>query len=199
MKIFGLTGGIGSGKSTVATFFKQLSINVIDADQVAREVVAIGEPALAEIAKHFGQSTLLNDGNLDRAQLREIIFAEPAQKQWLEQLLHPRIRARIEQQLQQSTSTYTLLESPLLLETNQYELVEKVIVVDVDEHLQILRASQRDGASLEQIRKIMAAQLSRAERIHRADWIIDNSHSLAETQEQVAALHHALLTLSERN
>lgn len=195
MNIFGLTGGIGSGKSTVANAFKQFGINIVDADLVAREVVATGEPALARIAEHFGEQVLLADGALDRTQLRNIIFSQPAQKVWLEQLLHPIIRERIEQQLKQSGSIYTLLESPLLLETNQHQLVSKIIVVDVDESLQIRRASERDGATIEHIKRIMKTQLAREQRRLRADFIIDNSHALAQTQAQVESVHNALLKL----
>lgn len=195
MNIFGLTGGIGSGKSTVANAFKQFGINIVDADLVAREVVATGEPALARIAEHFGEQVLLADGALDRTQLRNIIFSQPAQKVWLEQLLHPIIRERIEQQLKRSGSIYTLLESPLLLETNQHQLVSKIIVVDVDESLQIRRASERDGATIEHIKRIMKTQLAREQRRLRADFIIDNSHALAQTQAQVESVHNALLKL----
>lgn len=197
MNIFGLTGGIGSGKSTVANGFKRFAINVVDADLVAREVVAIGEPALAKISEHFGKHILLPDGALDRSRLRKIIFAEPEQKTWLEQLLHPIIRSRIEQLLQQSASAYTLLESPLLLETDQHQLVNKVIVVDADESTQILRASQRDGASLESIQRIMATQLTRHQRLARADFIIHNDRSLAETETQVESLHKKLLSIAD--
>lgn len=198
MNIFGLTGGIGSGKSTVANAFKRFDINVIDADLVAREVVAIGEPALADIAHKFGGQILHSDGALNRSKLREIIFAEPAQKTWLEQRLHPVIRARTEQQLAQSSSVYTLLESPLLLETDQHQLVNKVIVVDVDESVQITRASRRDGASLESIRRIMATQLSREQRLSRADFVIDNNQTLEHTQAQVDSVHQSLLQLVNR-
>lgn len=196
MNTFGLTGGIGSGKSTVANAFRQYSIDVIDADVVAREVVAAGEPALADITSYFGKQILLADGELNRARLRSIIFADPVQKRWLEQLLHPIIRARIEQQIKRSASIYTLLESPLLLETDQHHLVSKVIVVDVEEEVQLARASCRDGATVENIRRIMATQLSRNERCARADFIIDNSGELAHTLTQVEDLHRTLLTLT---
>lgn len=196
MNIFGLTGGIGSGKSTVANAFKHLGINIVDADLVAREVVAIGEPALEKIAEHFGERVLLADGALNRTQLRSIIFSEPEQKTWLEQLLHPIIRTRIEEQLKRSTSDYTLLESPLLLETDQHRLVSKIIVVDVDVSVQLARASKRDGASVEHIKRIMTTQLDREQRRLRADFIIDNNKAVAQTQAQVESVHKTLLKLA---
>lgn len=195
MTVFGLTGGIGSGKSTVANAFKQLAVNIVDADLVAREVVSIGEPALTTIAQHFGEHILLADGALDRGRLRNIIFEEPTQKEWLEQLLHPVIRTRIKLQLERSASIYTLLESPLLLETDQHQLVRKIIVVDVDESLQIARASQRDGASVAHIKRIMTTQFTREQRLARADFVIDNSQTLAQTHAQVASVHKALVHL----
>lgn len=196
MNVFGLTGGIGSGKSTVANAFKQLAVNIVDADLVAREVVSVGEPALAAIAQRFGKRILLADGALDRSQLRTIIFEKPAQKEWLEQLLHPLIRARIKLQLERSASIYTLLESPLLLETDQHQLVSKIIIVDVDESLQLTRASRRDGASEENIKRIMATQFTREQRLACADFVIDNSRTLTQTYAQVESVHKALARLA---
>ena len=190
--IIGLTGGIGSGKSFVAARFAELGIRVVNADAVAREVVAKGEPALARIREHFGEDIVLPTGELDRRALRGIIFADPAQKKWLENLLHPIIRLRIVDQLQAATSPYAILESPLLLETDQHLLVEKIIVVDVDEATQIARASARDGSDVEQIKSIIASQMPRAEKLKKADFVIDNSGSREATERQVAEIDRGL-------
>ena len=159
--IIGLTGGIGSGKSEVSRRFEQLGITVVDADIVAREVVNIGSVALSEISAHFGQDILNADGSLNRAKLRSRIFETPDEKYWLENLLHPIIRKEIVTQLAQSKTPYTILSSPLLLETKQDELVNRILVIDATENMQIERASARDTNNKEQIKKIMAAQINR--------------------------------------
>lgn len=197
--IIGLTGGIGSGKSEVSKRFEALSIDVIDADQIARDVVALGTEGLANIAKHFGSHILLGDGTLDRAKLREIIFTEPDEKIWLEQELHPRINQLIRSKLAASSSPYCILSSPLLLETNQHLLVNRILVVDTSELLQLERASQRDQTKHEQIHAIMATQLSRAERCGRATDIIQNHADLSALDEQVEKLHLLYLELAEAN
>ncbi len=196
MITIGLTGGIGSGKSFVAEQLRALGATVVDADVVAREVVEAGQPALEAIRQRFGDEILQGDGTLDRAQLRQRIFSQPEEKRWLEALLHPLIRQRIVAQLQSPTATYHILVSPLLIETGQTVLVDKVVVVDVDEATQMQRTSQRDQASREQVRKIMASQLPRAERLASADYIIDNNGPRAATRAQVEDLHRALLNLS---
>lgn len=194
--IIGLTGGIGSGKSEVSRRFEKLGIDVIDADLEARAVVDIGQPALLNIAKHFGEQILKSDGTLDRVQLREHIFKHPADKQWLEELLHPIIRTQITQQLAQIKSPYGILVSPLLLETDQHSLVDRVLVVDVDEQLQLSRAQQRDNNSRDQIERIMATQLSREARTLQADDIILNNGDIDELDHQVQTLHFKFLQLS---
>lgn len=195
--IVGLTGGIGSGKSEVSRRFEKLGICVVDADKVAREVVEPGKPALDAIANHFGKD-ILNDGQaLDRARLRNIIFSSPIEKQWLEALLHPVIRAETIVQLQSSSSAYAILMSPLLLETDQYKLVDRVLVVDASESLQLARASARDGNSPEQIERIMATQMNRQERLERADDVIHNHNDLNELQAQIDELHIHYLQLAK--
>lgn len=191
-KIIGLTGGIGSGKSLVAGRFAELGITVVNADTVAREVVAKDEPALDAIRAHFGEDIVLPSGELDRRKLRGIIFNDPSQKKWLEELLHPIIRLRIIDQLRAATSPYAILESPLLLETDQHLLVEKIIVVNVDEATQIARASARDGADVAQIKNIIASQMPRAEKLQKADFVIDNSGSKESTFLQVETLDKTL-------
>jgi dephospho-CoA kinase len=191
-KIIGLTGGIGSGKSLVAARFAELSVTVVNADTVAREVVAKGEPALDAIRTHFGEDIVLPNGELDRRKLRGIIFNDPAQKKWLENLLHPLIRLRIVDQLHAAISPYAILESPLLLETDQHLLVEKIIVVDVNEATQIARASLRDGSDIAQIKNIIASQMPRVEKLKKADFVIDNSGSKDATFLQVEEIDKKL-------
>nr|WP_067298759.1 dephospho-CoA kinase [Marinobacterium profundum] len=193
MFVAGLTGGIGSGKSAVARLIQEQGIVAVDADQVARDVVAPGEPALAQIAKRFGAEILQSDGALNRAALRQIVFATPDARLWLETLLHPLIRQRIQASLQAATSAYSLLMSPLLLETDQHKLVDYIVVVDVPEEIQLQRATERDRNSTDQIRRIMAAQMDRKTRLARADSIIDNSGNLQSLRAATLQLHRTLL------
>ncbi len=193
--IVGLTGGIGSGKSEVSRRFETLGIDVIDADVIARDVVSIGKPALKEIANHFGLQFLNEDKTLNRSKLRELIFDHQDEKSWLEKLLHPLIRADIISQLNHSKSIYKILSSPLLLETNQHELVDRILVVDADEDLQISRAMRRDIKNKEQIEKIIASQINRTERCSKADDIISNHGNLTDLDRQVNELHSFYLNL----
>lgn len=189
----GLTGGIGSGKSTVARLFAEHSIVTVDADDVARQVVEPGTVALAAIAEHFGAQSLNADGTLNRAALRARVFADAHERLWLESLLHPLIRAEIERQLNQADSPYALLVSPLLLETDQHRLVEQVIVVDVPEAVQIARTMSRDGTTRAQVEQIMAAQLPRDARRAKAHILIDNDRPLADVAADVARIHRDLM------
>ena len=196
--IIGITGGIGSGKSAVTDRFAQLGITVVDADLAARVVVEPGRPALLAIAEHFGADILQGDGSLDRAALRRIVFADPAQRQWLEQLTHPLIGEEIRAQLAASRSPYTILSSPLLLESSsQRELAELVVVVDVPEETQLARTMDRDANDEAQVRRIMAAQLPRAERLALADIVVDNSGSLEALDDIVSELHKEFLQRAE--
>ena len=195
--VVGVTGGIGSGKSAVTERFQRLGITVVDADLAARIVVEPGGSALAAIAEHFGADILQADGTLNRAALRQWVFANRAERLWLERLTHPLIGQELRRQLAASGSAYTILSSPLLLEGQQKELVDCVVVVDVPEELQLQRATARDANSEEQIRRIMAAQLPRAQRRELADIVIDNSGSLAELDEQVQELHREFLQRAE--
>lgn len=197
MLIIGLTGGIGSGKSLVSDYLHSQGITIVDADVLAREPVKRGGAALHKIAAHFGQDMLLDDGELNRALLRQRIFADPQEKLWLEALLHPLVRTLIREALANAEGPYCVLSSPLLLETGQDALVDRVVVVDVPEALQRKRASQRDGVSSEDIERIMRNQYSRAQRLESADDIIDNSGSVAATHTQIAALHETYLSLSQ--
>nr|WP_010132582.1 dephospho-CoA kinase [Microbulbifer agarilyticus] len=198
----GLTGGIGSGKSAAAARFRYHGVNVVDADIAARVVVEPGRTALAAIAEHFGTDILLENGELDRAALRKRVFDNPEERRWLEQLTHPLIREEIISSLAASSEThnapYAILESPLLLESGQVALVQRVCVVDIPEELQLARATARDSNSVQQIRKIMAAQLPRAERCAQAHDILDNSGSLEALNAQVDALHAQYIQLATK-
>ncbi len=198
MFLVGITGGIGSGKSTVAKLFSNLGISVIDADQSAREVVKPGCPSLKEIEQHFGTEVILDTGELNRRALRERIFTNNAERQWLESLLHPLIFEYTKLQLANAPSDYAILESPLLLETTQKELVNRVLVVDVPENVQLERALLRDNATKQEIKAIMAAQISRSERLSRADDVILNDNGREDLDSQVLTLHQQYLTYAKQ-
>ena len=193
--ILGLTGGIGSGKSAAAAHFIQLGIDLVNADQAARWVVEPGRPALAQIAEHFGADILQADGSLDRAALRARIFQDAGERRWLERLLHPLIRQELIEVLARATSPYAILESPLLIESGQSQLCQRVLVIDVPEAVQISRTVSRDGNDEAQVRAIMAAQASREERLAKADDVIVNDRDLAWLQQEVERLHRFYLTL----
>lgn len=192
----GLTGGIGSGKSAVAAQFAALGIDVIDSDQAARWVVEPGRPALAAIAEHFGDQVLQADGQLNRAALRELIFESPAERGWLERLLHPLIAKEVAQFLANAKSPYAITVSPLLIESGQYKLAKRILVVDVPEQLQIERTMQRDRLSAEQVHAIMAAQATRETRLSHADDVLINDRDLAWVKQEVERLHAFYLTLN---
>ncbi|WP_110650320.1 dephospho-CoA kinase [Salinicola peritrichatus] len=189
--VIGVTGGIGSGKSAVAEAFGELGIDWVDADHLAREVVMPGEPALAAIAERYGPSILQPDGTLDRRALRSRIFDDAAERRWLEAETHPRIRQRLEQRLARLRRTgapYCLLVSPLLIESGQHELVDRILVVDVPEAVQIQRTLARDGVEHRQVEAIIEAQSPRARRLAAADDVIDNSGNRQSLHDQVARL-----------
>ncbi|PKG38357.1 dephospho-CoA kinase [Psychromonas sp. Urea-02u-13] len=193
--IIGLTGGIGSGKSTVSRFFSQLGIEVVDADVVARLVVKKGQPSLAKISDYFGLD-ILDKGELNRSKLREIIFNDESKKDWLNNLLHPIIRKQMLMQLKAAKGEYVLLEAPLLFENNLTAYCDYVIVVDINESLQIERASARDNSCRDTIKSIMASQIGRVQRLEKADFVIDNGDiSLQQLESSVIALDKQLRAL----
>ena len=194
--IVGLTGGIGSGKSAASAWFEQQEILVVDADIVAREVVEVGQPALIEIQKHFGDWVLDEQGCLNRSALRDYIFKHPEARQQLEAFTHPVIRNSIIQQLNQALSPYAILASPLLFETDQHLLCQRSLLIDVPVELQLVRASQRDGQSREQIERIIAVQMPRLEKQKRAHDIVDNSGTLEDLYQQLQPLHEHYLQLA---
>ena len=196
MFVVGLTGGIGSGKSTVARMFAALDVELVDADIAAREVVAPGTHALAEIAKHFGSEILMTDGGLDRGALRQVIFQQEKEKHWLEELLHPLIRGWLTQKISSCRTTYCLLVSPLLLETGQAKLVDRILVIDVSVDTQIARTLARDGGEERTVRAIVASQIDRSERLEHADDIISNDLPLIPLRQRVEKLHQEYLAMA---
>ncbi len=196
MFVIGLTGGIGSGKTAVSNYFQSLGITVVDTDIVAREVVEPGEVALDKISEHFGESILLDNGSLDRGKLRELIFNQPEEKQWLEELLHPLILERSRKQLQQANSSYAILVSPLLIEARQTQDVSRILIVDVPEAIQIQRSCKRDQKEAQQVQAIIDSQLSRQERLQHADDVIVNNSDLESLHSHIKQLHQQYLELA---
>ncbi len=199
MLVIGLTGGIGSGKTTVADEFAKLGVTLVDADLIAREVVEPGAPALDSITARFGADILDENGALNRAALRQIVFAKQEHKLWLEQLLHPLIRELIDSRITQATSPYCILVSPLLLETDQVKLVQRILVVDVSEKIQLDRTLARDRSNVETIKAIIASQLNREARLAKADDVIVNEGSMEELKDKVGALHSLYLDMSRKH
>lgn len=198
--IVGVTGGIGSGKSTIVDLFVELGAKVIDADVVAREVVDKDSPLLTEIVRHFGSSVLLDSGELNRPALRQIVFANEQEKQWLNDLLHPAIRNRMLYQLEHIDAPYVLWVVPLLIENQLTSFCHRILVIDVLPETQILRASQRDGNKQEVIKKIMQSQVSRERRLSMADDVINNEPEFRENRvalkQRVFELHQKYLQLA---
>ena len=192
----GLTGGIASGKSAAADAFAGRGVPVIDADRIARELVEPGEPALAEVIATFGRAVLAEDGRLDRARLRALIFADAAARRRLESILHPPVVALMRSRLAAIRAPYALLAIPLLTESELKSLVERVLVVDCPEHLQLERLRERDGESEAAARAILAAQASRAARLAIADEVLENSGTLADLDREVGVLHARYLALA---
>lgn len=194
--ILGLTGGIGSGKSAASDWFEQQGIEVVDADVVARQVVDVGQPALAKIAHTFGDWCLLEDGTLNRRAMREYIFSQPGARQDLEAITHPFIRSEIVRQLNAATSPYVILVSPLLFETNQHRLVQHSLLIDTTPELQLQRAMSRDHQKADQIKNIMAAQLPREEKLRLANDVVANTGSLEQLYTQLQPLHQHYLSMA---
>ena len=194
----GLTGGIASGKSAVAQMFAELGIPVIDTDLIAREIVSPGSPALREIAATFGAQLLRADGSLDRPRLRAIVFAEPERRTQLEAITHPRIGMAMEAQCRQAGGPYQVVVVPLLFESGLDRRMNRVLVVDCPEELQLSRLMTRDGESAAHAKQLLAAQLSRADRLARADDVVDNSGSLVDARRRVTELDTVYRKLASR-
>lgn len=192
----GLTGGIASGKSTVADMFAGLGVVVIDTDRIAREVVEPGQPALQEVRHEFGDTVINDQGGLDRAEMRRIVFSDPDARRRLEAILHPRIRSATIKQAEAAGGDYQLIVVPLLSDSPLQRFVDRVLVVDCDEKTQIRRLMARDAESEGQARRMLAAQAARDERLAIADDIVSNDGNLTATLEQVQALHQRYLSLA---
>ena len=194
----GLTGGIASGKSTAAKFFGALGVPILDSDQIARDVVEPGQPPLERLIERFGRKILTPDGHLDRPALREIVFSDPKARADLEALTHPAIGAAMEARSAEAGGPYQILVVPLLVEKNLTGHVDRVLVVDCDEELQIRRLRDRDGSTPEQVQAILKAQAPRAARLRAADDVIHNDTDMSAVREQVAVLHARYLELAAR-
>jgi dephospho-CoA kinase len=192
----GLTGGIASGKSTVEQRFTELGVPVINADDSARAVVARGRPGLAAVVERFGAGILTPQGELDRRELRSLIFKDAARRKELEAILHPLIRADMEQRSSQAAGPYVVLSIPLLVEGNTRGRCDRVLVVDADESLQLARLMSRDAVSEAEARATLAAQASRAARLAAADDVLVNSGTVADLRQAVDRLHRRYLELA---
>ncbi len=195
--VIGLTGGIASGKSSVAQRFVELGVPVIDADESSRSVVAPGQPGLAEVAARFGTDILTATGELDRRALRNRIFADPQQRLALEAILHPLIRTDMERRASAAVGPYLIMAIPLLVEGGgARDRVDRILVVDVPEEIQLARVMARDGCSLDEARAILSAQADRDRRINAADDVLVNSGTVSELRQGVEALHGRYLSLA---
>ncbi|QFU21021.1 dephospho-CoA kinase [Shewanella eurypsychrophilus] len=194
--VVGLTGGIGSGKTTVANLFAEQGIDLVDADIVAREVVEIGSEGLNKLSEHFGTRILKLDSSLNRSALREIIFNNPTHRDWVNKLLHPLIRIEMLKQLDSAVSAYTILIAPLLFENDLDRLVNRTLMVDISTQEQVKRTSTRDSVSQEQVHRIIESQAPRAKKLQRADDVIDNHGEISALKSKVIALHNNYIKLS---
>ncbi len=192
----GLTGGIASGKSTVARRFTELGVPVIDADAAARAVVAPGTPGLAAVSARFGPGVLADNGELDRRALRDLIFKDPALRQDLEAILHPLIRADMEQSAELAVGPYVVMDIPLLVEGGSRDRVDRILVVDVDEAVQLQRVVARDGCTEQQARAILASQATRTARLAAADDVLPNTGTVTDLRQAVDRLHERYLRLA---
>ena len=193
----GLTGGIASGKSTVAQRFMELGVPVIDADAAARAVVAPGTPGLAAVLKRFGRGVVAENGELDRRALRDLIFNDPGSRRDLEAILHPLIRADMERSAELAVGPYVVMAIPLLVEGGSRDRVDRILVVDVDEAVQLQRVMARDGSTEEQARAILASQASRSARLAAADDVLRNAGTVTDLRQAVDHLYERYLRLAE--
>ncbi len=189
MLAIGLTGGIGSGKTLVSDYFAELGAPIIDTDIIARELVAPGQPALSEIAATFGTDILTPDGSLDRRALRQLIFDQPDKRKQLEMIIHPRIREQVKNRLRMLNAPWSIIVIPLLLESKQQDLVQRILLVDAPAELQVSRTVMRDNVDPDEVEKIIASQTTRQSRLDAADDIIVNDGSLDQLRQQVEKMY----------
>ena len=197
--VVGLTGGIGSGKSTAGKYFEALGIEVINVDLISKNLVEVDLDLHLKISRYFGKKSLLGDGSLNRSYIRHEIFSSSKKKMWLEKLLHPPIKDQVLKSLGCSLSAYAILESPLLLETDQYKLTDRVLVVDVSKKVQILRAQKRDKISTDTIKSIITSQMPRMQKLKLADDVIKNTGSIEKFKLMIECLHKNYLTLAKES
>lgn len=197
MFVVGLTGGIGSGKTIASDRFEELGVKVVDADIASRVVVEIGKPALSSIEAKFGSDVILDDGSLNRAKLREIIFKDDEAKSWLESLLHPLIGQHILDEIASATSRYVILVSPLLFETTQFQMCNRTLLIDVPKDIQILRTAKRDKVPESQVEKIIASQMDRDQKIGKADDVIVNDGEIGDLISKIDKIHQRYLELAD--
>jgi dephospho-CoA kinase len=197
--VVGLTGGIASGKSTAGKYFEALGIEVINVDLISKNLVEVDLDLHLKISRYFGKKSLLEDGSLNRSYIRHEIFNSSKKKMWLEKLLHPPIKDQVLKSLGCSLSAYAILESPLLLETDQYKLTDRVLVVDVSKKVQILRAQKRDKISTDTIKSIIKSQMPRMQKLKLADDVIKNTGSIEKFKLMIECLHKNYLTLAKES
>lgn len=193
--VIALTGGIGSGKSTIASLFAERGVPIIDADIIARELTQPKTSVFSAIIEHFGKSVVLKDGSLNRTQLRELVFANLAERRWLENLLHPLIRKQIEESIKKITAPYCIVVIPLLFENQPYFFINRILVIDTSEKNQMERVAARDHSDPALVKKILQSQVSREVRLAGADDVIVNNGNLAELAGQVDRFHQFYLGL----
>ncbi len=197
MFVVGLTGGIGSGKTVASDRFEELGVKVVDADIASRVVVEIGKPALSSIEGEFGSDVISDDGSLNRAKLREIIFKDDEAKSWLESLLHPLIGQHILDEIASATSRYVILVSPLLFETTQFQMCNRTLLIDVPKDIQILRTAKRDEVPESQVEKIIASQMDRDQKIGKADDVIVNDGEIGDLISKIDKIHQRYIELAD--
>lgn len=197
MLVVALTGGIGSGKTTACRLFETLGTPIIDADLIARSLVEPGEPALDEITQQFGSSVLTTKGTLDRKRVRQLIFSDREKRHLLESILHPRIRREMVRRIAELTTPYCIVAIPLLVESGQMEIADRVLVIDTTESEQLQRVIERDEQTEEAVAAIISSQASRAARLALADDIIDNSGDIGHLQAQVESYHQKYLSIAK--
>ena len=197
MFVVGLTGGIGSGKTVASDRFEELGVKVVDADIASRVVVEIGKPALSSIEDEFGSDVISDDGSLNRAKLREIIFKDDEAKSWLESLLHPLIGQHILDEIASATSRYVILVSPLLFETTQFQMCNRTLLIDVPKDIQILRTAKRDKVPESQVEKIIASQMDRDQKISKADDVIVNDGEISDLISKIDKIHQRYIELAD--
>jgi len=195
----GLTGGIGSGKTTVSELFKELGIPVIDADEISRDLSENSREVLQEISRIFGKASITHEGKLDRKFIRKKIFEDPGLKLAIERILHPRVYAEINRRIEELNALYCVISIPLLIETGNELAFDRILVIDLPEHIQIERAVRRDDSDPHSIKKIIQSQLPREERLAHADDIITNDGNIRKLREQVMALHRKYVCLAQKN